>query len=117
MISITLRHAGVLFPPNELAGLSVAFCKISARSSSEYLLSEPRIRLVVFKKNNEQRNVKYQRRSSKAYVPIVLFFGGMLRISRKAPPKAMAKSFISILSKGLSPNFLPKRSWVHFSSA
>ena len=113
MISITLRHAGVPFPPNELAGLSVAFCKISARSSSEYLPSEPRIRL----KNNEQRKVKYQRRSSKAYVPIVLSFGGMLRISRKAPLKAMAKSFISILSKGLSPNLLLKRSWVHFSSA
>jgi hypothetical protein len=40
-ISMTLRHAGVPFPPYELAGFSFAVCKILAMSSSKYLPSGP----------------------------------------------------------------------------
>ena len=61
--------------------------------------------------------LNYQHCSSNAYLPIVLSFGGVARVAFKAPPKTMAKSFTSILSNGLPPNLLLKKSSVHFSSA
>ena len=63
------------------------------------------------------RMLHIKRCSSKAYLPIVLSFGGVARVARIAPPKAKAKSCTSILSNGLPPILLLKKSWVHFSSA
>ena len=114
MISMTLRHAGVPLSPYEFAGISVAVCKMLAKSSSEYLPSGPRMRLDF--KYNEQ-NDKHQRCNSNAYFPIVLSLREMARVARIAPPKATAKSCRPILSNGLSPNLLLNKSSVHFSSA
>lgn len=114
MISMILRQAGVPRPRYAPAGFSVALCRTFARASSEYLPSGPRTRL--YNRISEcQKHPRSYRFGT--YPPKVLLLGGIARASRKAPPKPVMKSFMSIWSKGLLLSFSLKISSVHFSSA
>ena len=107
IISTILRHSGVPLPPNELPGFSVAVCKISARSSSEYLPSWPRIRLVF--SNNEQLNIKYQRSWFQGLLSDCPVFRWDGKDALNGATKAYGEIFYINLVRGLVAKFALKK--------